>query len=106
MHLLNKQRINLFVYVIYSTYPRMIFAIHFALCSSKSSIIALARSRLRYPNVIFSSSVVLSTNLFTVAFKKKFEEGNDNAVRGFIQHNDCVELNCDIRIEKDNIELH
>ena len=56
-----------------------------------------------YPH---SYSFVLSTNLFTVAFKKKFEECNDNAIRGFIQHNDCVELNCDIRIEKDNIELH
>lgn len=56
-----------------------------------------------YPH---SYSFILSTNLFTVAFKKKFEEGNDNAVRGFIQHNDCVELDCDMKIEKDNIELH
>ncbi len=56
-----------------------------------------------YPH---SYSFILSTNLFTVAFKKKFEEGNDNAVRGFIQHNDCVEIDCDMRIEKDSIELH
>ena len=53
-----------------------------------------------------SYSFVLSTNLFTVTFKKKFEEGNDNAVRGFIQHNDCVKLNCDMIIEKDCVELH
>ena len=53
-----------------------------------------------------SYSFVLSTNLFNVTFKKKFEEGNDNAVRGFIQHNDCVKLNCDMIIEKDCVELH
>lgn len=57
-------------------------------------------------NYHHSYSFILSTNLFTVACKKKFEDGNDNAVRGFIQHNDCIKLDCDIRTEKDNIELH
>lgn len=56
-----------------------------------------------YPH---SYSFILSTNLFTVTFKKKFEEGDDNTVRSFIQHNDCVKLDCDIKIEKDSIELH
>ena len=51
-------------------------------------------------------SFVLSTNLFTVAFEKKFGEGKDNAIKGFLQHNDCVELDCGMRIEKDSIELH
>ena len=53
-----------------------------------------------------SYSFILSTNLYTVAIKKKFEKGNDNAVREFIQRNDCVKLDCDIRIEKDSVELH
>ena len=59
--------------------------------------------------VQFSEGYPLQPYIFkyvSTKYKKKFEEGNDNAVRGFIQHNDCVELNCDIRIEKDNIELH
>jgi hypothetical protein len=56
-----------------------------------------------YPH---SYSFLLSTNLFEVSFKRKFEEGNDNAVRDFIRHNECVELDFDMKIEKDNVELH
>ena len=39
-------------------------------------------------------------------FDKSGEWTKEIDVRGFIQHNDCVELDCDIKIEKDNIELH
>lgn len=56
-----------------------------------------------YPH---SYSFVLSTNLFEVALKKKCEEGNDTAIKDFIRYNECVELDFDMRIDKNSIELH
>lgn len=39
-------------------------------------------------------------------YKELYEDGNDVAVRGFLQYNECIKLDCDMRIEKDSIELH
>lgn len=56
-----------------------------------------------YPH---SYSFVLSTNLFTVTFYKKYEEGNDNAIKDFIRYNECIELDFELKFDKDYIELH
>ena len=56
-----------------------------------------------YPH---SYSFILATNLFIVTFNKKYGDGNDDAVRNFIQCNDCTQLDCDIRINSDQIELY
>lgn len=57
-------------------------------------------------NYAHSYSFVLFTDLFSVNCYKKYEEGNDTAVKDFIRHNDCIELDCELKFDKDTIELH
>lgn len=58
----------------------------------------------------YSYNFILSTELFTVSFRRKYKEDDETimAIKEFIKHNDCIELDCKITINEDNnnIELH
>ena len=54
-----------------------------------------------YPYVY---SFVLSTELFTVTFKKKLNDNRE--ILNFLRDHECIELNCDIKIDKSFIELY
>lgn len=55
-------------------------------------------------NYPYIYSFVLSTELFTVTFKKKLEDNKE--ILKFLRDNECIELNCDMKIDKDSIELN
>ena len=55
-------------------------------------------------NYPYAYSFVLSTELFTVTFKNKLHDNRE--ILNFLRDHECIELNCDIKIDKSFIELY
>lgn len=68
-------------------------------------IIMYSRHDISHGSYSHSYSFVLSTNLFTVSYEKKFKENEDTAIKDYINHNDCTAVDFDIKIDNNIIEL-
>lgn len=52
-----------------------------------------------------SYSVMLCTSLYTVTFTKNFEPNDTFTIKQFLDNNNAISLNCEIRISDNQVEL-